>query len=193
MEMPNRFYAIERPIKEERLPEVLSKEDINRMIMATRNIKHRVIIGLLYSAGLRRSELLRLEPKDIDSERMLIRVRQGKGKKDRTTLLGKKILKELRLYYKVYRPEKYLFEGSKGKPYSAASVLKIVKRAAKQAGVEKRVYPHILRHSFATHLLEQGTDLRYIQVLLGHNSSKTTEIYTYVADNAFKNINNLLD
>ena len=124
---------------------------------------------------------------------MVIRILQGKGKKDRYTLLSGHVLAELRQYYREYRPTVYLFEGPKGQPYSGSSVVKIVARAARWAGVKKRVIPHMLRHSFATHLLEEGTDLRYIQALLGHNSTRTTEIYTHVAVNAFKKIKNPLD
>ncbi len=167
--MPNRFYSIERPRKEERLPEVLSKEEIKRMIKVTQNLKHRCTISLLYSAGLRRGELLNLKITDIDSQRMLIKIVQGKGNKDRFTLLGENVLHSLRAYYKEYRPKEYLFEGEQGGKYSPTSLLKIVKVAAQRAGIRKQVSPHMLRHSFATHLLEQGTDLRYIQSLMGHS------------------------
>ncbi len=191
--MPNRFYAIERPRKEYKLPKVLSKEEILSIIDHTNNIKHRCIISLLYSAGLRRSELLNLTMKDIDSKRMVIKVKQAKGNKDRYTVLNKKVLEDLRIYYKTYNPKVYLFEGLViGKKYSSSSVLKIVRQAAEKAKIEKRVSPHMLRHSFATHLLESNVDLRYIQLLLGHNSTKTTEIYTHVATNTFMNIKDLL-
>lgn len=192
-EMPNRFYAIERPMKREKLPVVLSKQSVLTMINLPQNIKHKCIIELLYSAGLRRAELLDLKVTDIDSERMLINVKNGKGGKDRVTLLGQKTLFDLRTYYKEYRPSHYLFEGAKGKKYSETSVAIIVKKAAYRAGIRKKVTPHTLRHSFATHLLEQGVDLRYIQTLLGHNCTRTTEIYTRVANDSFKNIKNLLD
>lgn len=151
------------------------------MIKHAGNIKHRVIISLLYGSGLRRGELLQLKIEDIDSKRMLIHVKGAKGNKDRQTILSQKVLEDLRLYYKEWHPQHYLFEGPGKAKYSAGSVLKIVKRAAKRAGIRKTVTPHMLRHSFATHLLEAGTDLRYIQSLLGHNSSRTTEIYTQVA------------
>ena len=193
LEMPNRFYAIERPRSEEKLPEVLAKEEVLNIIENTNNIKHRCIVSLLYSAGLRRSEVLKLSPGDIDSKRMVIRVRSGKGNKDRYTILSEKLLLDLRTYFKEWRPKEYLFEGPKGDPYSAESVVKIVKEASRKAGIRKRVTPHMLRHSFATHLLESGTDLRYIQVLLGHKSTKTTEIYTHVATNIFFKIKNPLD
>jgi site-specific recombinase XerD len=186
--MPNRFYSIERPRKKEPLPKVISLEEVGGIILNTNNIKHKCIVSLLYSAGLRRSELLNLKMQDIDSKRMTILVKNSKGGKDRMTMLSENVLKDLRIYYKKWKPEKYLFEGKKGNQYSASSVLKIIKNAAKKAGIKKNVSPHILRHSFATHLLENGTDLRYIQSLMGHSSSKTTEIYTQVATNHLKNI-----
>lgn len=191
--MPNRFYAIERPRKENRLPKVLSKEEVLAMIEHANNLKHKCIISLLYSAGLRRNELLNLKLEDIDSKRMLIHVKEAKGNNERYTLLSSSLLKNLRGYYKKYKPVTYLFEGPYNKQYSATSVLKIVQRAAMESGIRKTVTPHMLRHSFATHLLENGTDLRYIQSLLGHKSSKTTEIYTHVAVNAFASIKNPLD
>ncbi|WP_225036547.1 site-specific tyrosine recombinase/integron integrase [Winogradskyella sp. SM1960] len=191
-EMPNRFYSIERPRKEKQLPEVLSKEEIVQIINHTNNLKHRCIVGLLYSAGLRRSELLNLAITDIDSKRMVIKVNNAKGNKDRITVLSPVILKDLKEYYKAYRPKEYLFEGIRGGKYSATSVLSIVSNAAKKAGIVKKVSPHMLRHSFATHLLENGTDLRHIQLLLGHNSTKTTEIYTHVANKSFMEIKDLL-
>lgn len=193
LEMPNRFYAIERPRPEEKLPEVLSKEEILSIINKTNNLKHRCIVSLLYSAGLRRSEVLNLNIEDIDSKRMVIKIRSGKGKKDRYSILSDKLLIDLRQYFKEWRPRHHLFEGQKGDRYSAESVVKIVREAARKAGIRKRVTPHMLRHSFATHLLESGTDLRYIQVLLGHKSTKTTEIYTHVATNVFLKIKNPLD
>lgn len=188
-EMPNRFYSIDRPIKEDRLPEVLSANEVFRIISATKNIKHKCVLSLLYSAGLRRQELLDLKIEDIDSERMMIKIRMGKGSKDRYTVLSKNLLRDLRVYFKKWKPKVYLFEGAKpGKPYGRSTVSNILKRAATDAGIQRKVTPHMLRHSFATHLLEHGTDLRYIQALLGHNSTKTTEIYTRVT---FSNIQNV--
>ncbi len=191
--MPNRFYELERPRKESKLPKVISKKEILSIIDNTNNIKHRCIIELLYGSGLRRSELLNLKLKDVDSKRMLIRIEGSKGNKDRQTLLSKTALEHLRIYYKEWKPNEYLFEGQRGRKYSGESVLKIVKRAAEKAKIRIRVTPHVLRHSFATHLLESGVDLRRIQVLLGHGSSKTTEIYTHVATNTFETIKNPLD
>jgi site-specific recombinase XerD len=197
--MPNRFYEIERPIKEHKLPKVLSKEEVLTIIDHTNNIKHRCIVSLLYSAGLRRSELINLKIPDIDSKRMLIRVEDAKGNKDRYSLLSNTVLQDLRRYYLQYKPQEYLFEGPQNEKYSSTSIASIIKNAAEKAGITKKVTPHMLRHSpasaggFATHLLENGTDLRNIQTLLGHNSLKTTEIYTHVAAISFNKIKNLLD
>ena len=192
MGMPNRFYQIERPRKQKQLPKVLSKKEVLDLIANTNNLKHRCIVSLLYSAGLRRSELLNLKLEDVDGKRMLIRVKAAKGNKDRMTVLSPTLLKDLRTYYVEYRPRRFLFEGRGNQPYSASSVLKIISRAAIRASIYKKVTPHMLRHSFATHLLEDGTDIRHIQLLLGHNSTKTTEIYTHVAETSFNSIKDLL-
>jgi len=188
LQMPNRFYSIERPRKRESLPKVISLEEVQSIINNTNNIKHRCIVSLLYSAGLRRSELLNLKPEDIDSKRMVITIVHGKGNKDRLTILSQSVLEDLRTYFKAWKPKTYLFEGKPGEQYSGSSISKIIYNACDKAKIRKRVTPHMLRHSFATHLLENGTDLRYIQVLLGHNSSRTTEIYTHVAINNIKTI-----
>lgn len=190
--MPNRFYAIERPRKVKQLPEVISKEEIVNILNNTNNIKHKCIVGLLYSSGLRRAELLNLNVTDIDSKRMVVIIKNAKGNKDRISVLSPSILRDLQSYYKEYRPEKYLFEGQKGEKYSVTSVLNIISSAAKKAGIHKKVTPHMLRHSFATHLLENGTDIRHIQLLMGHSSTKTTEIYTHVANRSFMEIKDLL-
>ncbi|WP_242132914.1 site-specific tyrosine recombinase/integron integrase [Aestuariivivens marinum] len=191
--MPNRFYNIERPRKDKKLPFVLAKDEVIQLIENTNNLKHRCIVSLLYSAGLRRSELLNLKISDIDSSRMLIRVQEAKGNKDRYSLLSNTALKDLRAYYKKWKPKVYLFESPNGGKYSPNSVAKIVSNTAAKVGINKPVTPHTLRHSFATHLLENGTDLRYIQLLLGHSSTKTTEIYTHVAKSSFNSIKNPLD
>jgi len=188
LEMPNRFYSIERPIKKETLPKVISLEEVQSIIKNTNNIKHKCVVSLLYSAGLRRGELLNLKLEDIDSQRMVITIKNGKGNKDRQTILSESVLKDLRIYYIAWKPKEYLFEGVNGGQYTATSILNIIKKAAKKAGIKKNITPHMLRHSFATHLLESGTDLRYIQVLLGHNSTRTTEVYTQVAINNIKAI-----
>ena len=187
------YVSIERPRKENRLPNVLSKEEILKILSSIKNLKHRCIIGIIYSGGLRRNEVLNLKIEDIDSGRMLIKIRGGKGRKDRYTLLSKKILEELREYYNQYKIKDWLFEGQNKDQYSAESVSKIFKRAIEKSGIKKKATPHTLRHSFATHLLEQGTDLRHIQELLGHSSSKTTEIYTHVSKKEIGNIKNPLD
>ena len=191
--MPNRFYQIARPKKDLKIPIVLSKEEVKRLVASTNNIKHKCIVSILYGSGLRRQELLNLELTDIDSSRMLILVRDAKGNKDRQTLLSPRLLEDLRSYFKEWRPKRYLFEGVAGKMYSGSSVGNIVKVAAKKAKIIKRVTPHSLRHSFATHLLESGTDIRMIQVLLGHSSTKTTEIYTHVAKSSLEAIKSPLD
>ena len=188
-----KFYHLTRPKKEKALPIVLSKEEINKMISLTENIKHKCILIIMYSGGLRVSEVINLKIKDIDSKRGLITIRQSKGKKDRNTLLSAKSLFTLRQYYRIFAPKIYLFEGARGDKYTSSSLQKVVKQAASRAGITKHVTPHTLRHSFATHLLEQGVNLRYIQNILGHESSKTTEIYTHVSSTGIKNIINPLD
>jgi site-specific recombinase XerD len=175
-------FKIRRPRKSKRLPIVLSIEEMERLINVNRNLKHKAIIMLAYSSGLRRNELLNLLPHHIDSERMQVRVMQGKGKKDRYTLLSRKTLEVLRIYYKFTRPEKYLFEpqNSKGKPLSETTLAKIVKNKLELAGIKKAVSFHTLRHTFATHLLEQGVNLRLIQQFMGHTSLKTTTAYLHL-------------
>jgi integrase/recombinase XerD len=193
LQMPNRFYSIDRPFKEDRLPKVISQKEVFKIIEATNNLKHRCILSILYSAGLRRQELLNLKITDIDSERMVITVNQGKGRKDRVTILSEKVLVDLRLYFKEWRPKTYLFEGKMGEKYGRSSIGKILTRATCKAQITKRVTPHMLRHSFATHLLEAGTNLRHIQALLGHSSSKTTEIYTQVSIQHIQNLKSPFD
>ncbi len=190
---PRKVYQIDRPRKEKLLPEVLSTEEVAAILKSINNLKHKAIIMTIYSAGLRISELTNLRIKDIDSKRMQIRVEQGKGKKDRYTLLGNKTLETLRIYVKEYKPREWLFEGANGGQYSTRSVQNILKNALKKVGISKNISVHSLRHSFATHLLESGTDLRYIQELLGHASSKTTEIYTHITTKGFDQIKNPLD
>jgi len=163
------------------------------MLEATKNIKHKCIIALLYSSGLRRSELLNLKKGDIDYERMMITVRGGKGNRDRVSLLSETFMKTLIEYIRIYNPKYWFFEGPSKKKYSGSSVLNIVKRAAQRAGIAQKVTPHTLRHSFATHLLEHGTDVRYVQELLGHSSLKTTQIYTQISDASLRKITSPLD
>jgi len=185
---------IHRPKPAKLLPNVLSREEVKRILEAHHNIKHRVMLSLIYSCGLRRAELLNLRPGDIKSKRGVILVRQGKGKKDRIAPLSAKILEMLRIYYKAYRPKTYLFEGHiAGEPYDERSLQQVLKQALVKARVDKEVSLHWLRHSYATHLLEAGTDLRYIQELLGHKSSKTTEIYTHVSTKEIQKIRSPFD
>ncbi len=184
---------IERPRRDKKLPVVLSKEEVSKLIELTINLKHKTLLALIYSAGLRISEALSMKPKDIDSKRMLIHVKNAKGKKDRYTLLSEKILLLLREYYTIYKPKKYLFEGQNGGQYSSRSAQAVLKEAASRAGITKPISLHTLRHSFATHLLEGGTDLRFIQELLGHSSPKTTMIYTHVSNSNLKKIKNPFD
>lgn len=186
-------YRIDRPQADKLLPVVLSEEEVAAILNATPNLKHKAILMTIYSAGLRVGEAVRLRINDIDSKRMQIRVVQSKGRKDRYTLLSKKTLEILRSYYVPYRPQKWLFEGPDGGPYSDSSIQAILRASVKRAGIKKRVTVHTLRHSFATHLLENGVDLRYIQSLLGHSSSTTTEIYTHVTTKGFDQIVSPLD
>ena len=188
-----KIYLIERPRKENFLPEVLSEEEVAAILKTITNIKHKALIMTIYSGGLRISELINLKVKDIDSDRMQIRVQQSKGKKDRYTLLSQKTLLILRQYFKEYKPKEWLFEGEGDGEYSQKAIQNILKRAVLKAGIKKRITVHSLRHSFATHLLENGTDLRYIQNLLGHSNSKTTEIYTHITTKGFDQIKNPLD
>ena len=184
---------IERPKKERQLPAVLSIEEIKAIFNNLTNLKHKTLLSLLYSGGLRIGEALNLKIEDIDSSRMLIHIKQAKGKKDRYTLLSNSFLKLLREYYLAYKPKVYLFEGQKGNKYSNASAQAVLKKTLKHTNITKKVTLHTLRHTFATHLLENGTDIRYIQELLGHNSPKTTMIYTHVTKTSLKNIKNPFD
>ena len=193
-----KLYTLQRPSKERQLPVVLNSNEITRIFAQLKNLKHRTILMLIYSAGLRISEAINLKTKDIDLKRMQIRIEQSKGKKDRYTLLSQKMLVFLREYYTQYKPLNYLFEGQDSPTYSTKSIQLVLKRACEQAGIKKHVTVHTLRHSFATgpthrHLLENGTDLRYIQLLLGHESSKTTEVYTHVTTKGFDQIKSPLD
>ncbi len=188
LDMPQRFYEIDRPRKEHKLPFVLSEAEIGSIISVTSNLKHKAILVTIYSCGLRLSELLNLKITDIQSDRNLLLIRDAKGNKDRTTILSDTTISLLRKYYVQYKPQVYLFEGQKGGPYSCKSVQNIVKHALVLAKIARPASTHTLRHSFATHLLENGTDLRYIQVLLGHSSPKTTEIYAQVSTKSLRGI-----
>jgi len=187
------YVTIDRPFKEKMLPNVLSEEEVMRIINSVNNIKHKAILLTIYSAGLRISESTNLKIADIDSSRKAIIIKGGKGKKDRNSLLSEKLLLYLRKYFKLYKPKVWLFEGQNGEQYSESSIQQIFRRACNDAKIMKRATVHTLRHSFATHLLERGTDLRYIQVLLGHSSSKTTEIYTHITHKGMEQIKSPLD
>ena len=188
-----KFYFIDRPLQEKKLPIVLSMAEVTSILKATRNLKHKTILTVIYSAGLRIGEVVNLKITDIDSDRNQIRISQSKGKKDRYTLLSPKTLILLREYFKAYKPKIYLFEGQNGEKYSARSIQTFFQEVLHKAKVKKKATVHTLRHSFATHLLENGTDLRYIQSLLGHESSKTTEIYTHITTKGFDQIKSPLD
>ena len=184
---------IHRPRREKVLPNVLSKEEVKAILDAPYNLKHRAMLAMIYSCGLRRGELLSLTKFDIDSKRMVVIIRMAKGKKDRIVPLSPKILDLLRDYYKSYQPKEFLFEGQGGGKYSEKSLENVFKQSLFKARNQKPVTLHWLRHSYATHLLESGTDLRYIQDLLGHKSSKTTEIYTHVSTKNIQNIRSPFD
>lgn len=178
----NFIYEIKRPKKDKKLPVVLGNEEVKRILNAISNIKHKVILMLVYSGGLQVGEIIKLRPEDIDSNRKLIYIRASKGRKDRYTLLSNVALQTLREYWKKEKPQKWLFPSwNKEKHITARTVQKIFQNACKKDGISKDVSVHSLRHSFATHLLESGIYLRYIQEPLGHKSSKTTEIYTHLS------------
>ena len=186
------YYQIDRPRKERNLPDVLSKDEIGAMLKMATNLKHKCLIAVIYSCGLRRSEVINLKLEDIDSKRMLIKIRGAKGKKDRYVQLSPSILDMLRSYYSKEKPVTWMFEGRSGMKYSAESISQVIKSAARKANINKRVYPNILRHSYTTNNLEQGIDIRYIQEWLGHESIKTTEKYTHVSKHSF-NFKNPID
>jgi integrase/recombinase XerD len=185
---------LHRPRREKKLPNVLSKEEVKAILEAPKNSKHQAMLSLIYACGLRRGELLNLTLKDIQSDRNLLLIRQAKGKKDRVIPISSKLIELLRNYYKEWKPKTWLFEGQfPNTPYSAKSLESVLKQSLTKAKIGKPVSLHWLRHSYATHLLENGTDLRYIQELLGHKSSKTTEIYTHVSTSIIKMIKSPFD
>jgi integrase/recombinase XerD len=187
-------YSWTRPKKERKLPDILTQKEVIRLLNSVKNSKHKSILYLTYSSGLRVSEVVRLKVFDINRDRKTIHIRQGKGRKDRVTVLSESALQVLIDYVRKERPTDWLFPGGKeGKPITERSAQKIFEKACKQAPIHKNVSIHSLRHSFATHLLEGGTDLRYIQELLGHQSSKTTEIYTHVSIKDVQRIQSPLD
>jgi len=185
---------IQRPRREKRLPNILSKLEVKSILESPINLKHRAMLSLIYACGLRRSELLNLTLKDVLSDRHLLFIRQSKGKKDRMLPISNKLITMLREYYRAYKPKIWLFEGQiPGEKYSERSLQLVLNQALNKAKINKPVTLHWLRHSYATHLLENGTDLRYIQELLGHSSSKTTEIYTHVSTHSIQKIKSPFD
>jgi site-specific recombinase XerD len=184
-----------RPRRKKPLPNVLSPEEVKAIINSTNNLKHYALLMLLYSSGLRPGEVVKIRSADIDAKRMMLRVRQGKGNKDRYTILSPICLQVLRRYWKVYRPKGgWLFEGMiQGEPYSVRSLQALFRRARQKAGMRKHVTPHSLRHSFATHLLEEGVDTLTIKELLGHNNLQTTAIYLHVRQSRLTKLDNPLD
>jgi site-specific recombinase XerD len=188
-----KVYHLERPLKERKLPLVLNQDEIISIFGALNNIKHSAMLMLIYSAGLRRSELINLRIGDLDMSRQIVFIRGGKGRKDRQSLLAKNLNPLVKKYLFEYKPRFWLFEGEKGEQYSESSLQKVFKHAVLKAGVKKNAHLHSLRHSFATHLLESGASTRFIQVLLGHESTKTTEIYTQVTQFSLSKIQSPLD
>jgi integrase/recombinase XerD len=185
---------IPRSKQRKKLPGVLSKQEVESILSATRNLKHRAILMTIYSAGLRVSEATRLKVSDIESGRMMIRVNEGKGLKDRYTLLGERNLEILRCYYKAYRPLQWLFPGrNPSEPVSVSCVQRVFQASILKAGIKKKASVHTLRHSFATHLLESGTDLYYIQRLLGHCSASTTSVYLHITGRDLSKIRSPID
>jgi len=187
------FIEIPRPQKKLILPKVMSKSDITRIFAMVNNLKHLVMLKLCYGMGLRVSEIINLKITDIDSGRMVVHIEAAKGKKDRCVNLPSSVLDDLRKYYKAYRPKIYLFEGQNSGQYAIRSVQAVFKNAMRKAKINKSVGIHGLRHSYATHLLENGTDMYFIQNLLGHKEIKTTEIYAKVSNRQLGNIKSPLD
>lgn len=193
------YIQIERPLKEKRLPLVLSVHEVDELLGRVENLKHRTMLCMIYACGLRVSELCNLRIRDVNGKRKSLHIKQSKGRKDRIVPLPDTLLKLMRIYYKQYQPKDYLFEGQvaagnfESRPYSPASIRSIIKNASRRAGLMKKITPHTLRHSYATHLYETGISLRSIQVLLGHGSSKTTEIYTHVSNTHILNTPSPLD
>jgi site-specific recombinase XerD len=176
------------PRAEHRLPEVLSISEVKSIRDQIKNLKHLLAFSFLYGCGMRVGEVLSLKPQDIDRARMLIIIRQGKGKKDRQVMLDAELLKLIENYYREFKPKEYLFNGQFGNIYTSSSINQFLKYYSKKAGITKNVHAHVFRHSFATHLLEVGTDISIIQKLLGHSDPKTTQIYTHVSDRFISNV-----
>lgn len=189
LNQPDKFRHIPYCKQSKKLPIILSVDEIQRMFDVCENLKHMAILALLYSCSLRSSELINLKWTDIDRSRMIITVRQAKGKKDRQVGLNDKLIEVLESYYRKYKPKEYVFNGQSSNQYSKESVLQIIKQLAEKAGIEnKRVYTHLMRHCSATHMLESGVDLNLIQRILGHSSVKTTSVYCHISHNLISKI-----
>ncbi len=193
LDLPREYYDIQRPKKARVLPNVLSKQEVLKLISSPKNIKHKSILTIIYSSGLRMSEVINLRVEDIHSDDMYIFIKGGKNQKDRRTVLSDKVLKMLRTYYVKEKPSYWLFEGATGGKYSESSITQIFRKAAKESKINPWATVHTLRHSFATHLLQSGVNLRHIQSLLGHSSSKTTEIYTHILNLSIDCVKSPLD
>jgi site-specific recombinase XerD len=191
--MPNKIDKIEYPRSEKKLPIVLSTDEIQKMFDVCENKKHKVILSLLYSCGLRVSELINLKWSNIDRSRMVIYILKAKGNKDRQVMLSSNIIPLLEDYWTEYRTKEYILAGQKSEQYTSRSVLEVVKQLSNKAGINKRVYTHLMRHNCFTHMVESGIDLHFVQKLAGHNDIKTTMIYTHISDNLISKINSPLN
>ncbi|MEA3329560.1 MAG: tyrosine-type recombinase/integrase [Nanoarchaeota archaeon] len=188
----NQKIYLQHPKRNKKIPEILTIEEIKLLIKNTTNIKHKLIIKLLYGCGFRVSEIIGLKKENVNFKEGLVHIKFAKGRKDRFVKIPDSVKEELEKFLELHN-EKFLFFSNRGGKLTTATIQAILKSASKKAGIKKRVYPHLLRHSFATHLLEQGTDLRIIQKLLGHSDIKTTQIYTQISQASIKNIRSPLD
>jgi len=187
------FMAIPRAKKAKKLPQVFTKDEVGRILASLNNVKHKLILGLMYSSGLRVSEVVNVKVSDLDLTAKMMRVQQGKGRKDRNTIISQKVAGVLQKYLKNKKSDDYVFSGSRNRRLNERTIQKIFSQALKKSGLKKTGACHSLRHSFATHLLENGTDIRYIQELLGHANLQTTQIYTKVCNNSLRQISSPLD
>lgn len=192
VKQPLKFKYIEYPRSGKKLPQVLSIEEVQRMFNVCTNLKHKVILSLLYSCGLRVSELINLKWSHIDRSRMIINVIGGKGNKDRQVMLSQPLIPLLEKYYKEYKSKEYILNGQFDIQYTPRSVLEVIKKLGQLAGINKRIYTHLMRHNCFTHLVEAGTDINLIQKLAGHSNVKTTLIYTHISHNLISKINSPL-
>lgn len=193
IKQPLKFKHIEYPRSEKKLPIVLSIEEVQKMFDVCDNIKHKVILSLLYSCGLRVSELINLKWQHIDRSRMIINILGAKGNKDRQVMLSHSLIPLLELYYKEYKSKEYILNGQFDLQYSSRSVLEVVKQLGEKAGLNKRVYTHLMRHNAFTHMVESGVDINLIQKIAGHSNVKTTMIYTHISHNLISKINSPLN